>query len=87
MEAFETMFANGDKLSMESLKGFEGAGFGHGQDPGEGWRMAITSGWVLPNLLLSLRWLGYGCRATVEVEKGGHSTFELLSIKIGDLEA
>lgn len=58
MEAFETMFADGDKLSVESLKGFEGAGFGHGQDSGEDRRMAITSGCVLPNLLPSLRWLG-----------------------------
>lgn len=48
MQAFETVFANGDKLSVKSLKGFEGAGFGHGQDSGEDWRMAVASGWVPP---------------------------------------
>lgn len=45
MQALEAVFANGNKLSMKSLKGFERANFGHGQEgPVEDWRISIASG-------------------------------------------
>lgn len=51
VHALEAVFTNGHKLSMESLKGFEGGGFGHDQKFAEGWGIATASGRIPSDLL------------------------------------